>query len=93
MIYNLTLENNMNSNVSSLLTHRQNIHSYDTRNRSKLNLSLLNRHQTQSAFLYQIREWNSLPPSILNLETSKKTSCLAEKPLLISLLSEIMKFL
>ena len=68
-----TLKNNMNSNVGSLLTYRQDIHNYYTRNRSKLNVPLLNRHQTQSAFLYQgIREWNNLPPSVLALETSKK---------------------
>ena len=43
----------MNANVSPILTYRQNIHNYETRNRSKLNIPLLKRLQTQSAVLYQ----------------------------------------
>ena len=44
---------NMDANVSPLLTYRQNIHNYETRNRSKINIPLLKRSQTQSAFLCQ----------------------------------------
>ena len=68
-----TLKMNMNANVSPLLTYRQNIHDYETRNRSKLNIPLLKKSQTQSAFLYQgIKEWNSLPPAVSDIKTSKQ---------------------
>ena len=68
-----TLKMNMNANVSPLLSYRQNIHNYETRNRSKLNIPLLRKSQTQSAFLYQgIKEWNSLPPAVSDIKTSKQ---------------------
>ena len=64
-----TLKINMNANVSALLTYRQIIHSYETRNRSKINIPLLKRSQTQTAFLYQgIIEWNSLPLSVSDVK-------------------------
>ena len=63
-----TLKMNMNANISPLLTYRKNIHNYETKNRSKINIPLLKRSQTQLAFLYQaIKEWNSLPLSVSDI--------------------------
>ena len=61
----------MNMNVSPPSRYRQNIHNYVTRNRSKLNIPLLKRSQTQSAFFYQgIKEWNSLSLTVSDIKTT-----------------------
>ena len=63
----------MNTNVSPILSYRQKTHNYASRNRSKLNIPLLKKSHTQSAFLYQgIKEWNTLPPAVSEIKTSKQ---------------------
>ena len=81
-----TLKMIMNATVLPLLTCRHNMHNDANRNRSKLNIPSLKISQTQSAFLYKGIKWNSLPPAVSDIKTSKKTSYLAKKFIFITLL-------